>query len=160
MSIFVAPNQARYRLSKSNSAFVTQLAMVGKTRDLVTAVALAIAVNRFADLPGGSIDSPEEYFQQQAGLNAADAINIINEMVPVDYKTALETAKDLYLIRYELAQRPFSAFGYDLSKGIAAIFGLNNHLPPNILDCIRHHGAELTNRANRFHEIITELKKD
>lgn len=160
MSIYIQASQAVFRLPAGNSSFITQLAASGKSRDLPTAIALGIAATQTADLPAGRVDSPEEFFLQQSGVNAADAVNVINELCPVDYRTALAVAKDLYLVRYELAYKPFDAFGYNLERGITAVFGLNNHIPSDILECIRCNAKEITAKVHHFKEIIQNLKKD
>lgn len=160
MSIYVTAQQAAFKLNPTNSAFVTQMAASAKSRDLCTAIALAIAVSTYADLPAGKVDSPEEFFEQQAGVNAADAVSVINDLFPVDYRTVLKVAKDLFLIRYELAQKPFAAFGYDFKSGISNVFGLQNHLPEDVLKTIECSASEILPKVGRFREIIENLRKE
>lgn len=160
MSIFVSATQAVFKLSPGNSAFVTQMAASMKSRDLPTAIALAIAVNTFADLPAGKVDSPEEFFDNQAGVNAADAISVINDLFPVDFRSALRIAKELYLVRYELAQKPFAAFGYDLKCGVESIFGLQAHLSEEVLKAMACHADLIVPKVGRFREIVQNLRKE
>lgn len=160
MSIFVSATQAAFKLSPTNSAFVTQMAAASNSRGLPTAIALAIAVNTFTDLPAGNVDSPEEYFDQQSGRNAADAISVINDLFPVDYRSAIRIARELYLIRYELAQKPFQAFGYNHKQGVACIFGLQAHMSEEVLNAIECSPSEILPKVGRFREIIENLRKE
>lgn len=159
MSNFVSTTQAPFRLCASNAAYISQMSVSGRSRDLPTAIGLAIACNRLITLPG-QVDSPESYYAQQGGMDTADAISLLNEIMPVDYKTALKVSLDLFLVRYELSVKPFEAFGIGREHGLASIFGLTAHLPPNVLDCMRDHAREITDRADRFTSIIAELRKD
>lgn len=159
MSNVVSASQARIRLSTEESSFISQLAMSGRSRDLPTAIALAIAACRDIALPGGDVHSPEEYFLQQVGVTASDAISVINELVPVDYRTAIEQAKNLYLIRYEMAQKPFANFGVSRQCGLSSIFGLTAHLPNDVIECIKNNGREITGKSEMFYGVIKSLIK-
>lgn len=160
MSIYVTGHQAMFKLNPSNSAFVTQMAVSSKGRTLATAIALAIAVNTYSDLPAGRVDSPEEFFAQSAGVNAADAVSVINDLFPVDYKSALRIAKELYLIRYELAQKPFDAFGYNHKCGLSSVFGLQAHLSEEVIKAIDCTPELIIPLVGRFREIIENLRKE
>lgn len=158
MSNYVSTSQAPFRLCAANSAFISQMSVSGKSRDLLTAIALALACNRLISIPG-NVDSPEEYFAQQGGMDTADAVSLINEIMPVDYKTVLKVALDLFLVRYELSHKPFEAFGIDRKDGLSSVFGLNAHMSRDIIECIRDHGYVITERCERFTHIMQELRK-
>lgn len=160
MSHFYTAQQATFRLKPSSSAFLTQMAASGRGRDLTTSIALAMVASELAKFPAGEIESPETYFTENAGTCSAEVVNTINELVPVDYRCALELAKNLFLIRYEMAYRPFQALGYDRSLGIRSIFGLSAHLSNDVLECIRANGQEITDKYARFKELVQDLKKD
>ena len=160
MSNFYTSSQAMFRLTEKTTAWVSQMAASGKSKDLPVTIGLAMTACAMATLPGGNIDSPEEFFLTNAGVAAADAVDIINELMPVDYKFAMTLAKDLYLVRYELAMRPFQALGYDFDKGLATIFGLNAHIPANVLECIRHSARDIINSFEHFNRIVESIRKE
>ena len=160
MGNFHSPAQAMFRLSRDNSAFLTQLSAGVLGRSLGIAVALAVACNRSVTLPGGDLESPEKYFMEHSGVDMAEAVSVINEITPVDFKTVLDVAKNLYLVRYELAQKPFMAFGSGQVSGIAGIFGLSAHVAPCILETLENDSSAIMRNAERFYEIIKELRKD
>lgn len=160
MSAYFTAQQAAFRLSQSNSAYISQMLAAAKGRDLTTTIALAMVVCKLTPLPGGVVESPESFFNENGGVSGAEAIGVLNNLVPVDYKGALEIGRNLYLVRYELATCPFNAFGYDRSKGIASVFGLNAHLSKDVLNCIRENGQEITTKYEKFLEIVNQLKKD
>lgn len=160
MSNFVSLTQSAFRLKPEQSAFITQLVASGRGRETVFAIALALALSRICNLPGGEVESPEAYFDNQVSTDAVDALQLINEIVPVDYRTALALTRALYLTRYELANRPFNAFGVDRSNGVAAIFGLNEHIAPDILTLMQVNAQSITENAERFHQVIKALRKD
>lgn len=160
MSQFFSAQQAVFRLKPSASAFVTYLASSGRGRDLTTTIALAMVACEMTKFPAGEVESPDAYFTDNAAITAAEAINVINELVPVDYRLALKLAKDMFLIRYESAYRPYKALGYDRSKGIRSIFGLSAHLSNDVLDCIQCNANEITEKYSRFQELVYDIKKD
>ncbi len=160
MSNFYTPQQAMFRLSDKNSAFITQTNASGKGKSLTMTIALAMTACAMVSLPGGNVDSPEEYFLSNAGVIAAEAIETVNQILPVDYKTAMTLAKDLYLIRYEQAMRPFSALGYDYDDGLSTLFGLNAHLPTNVIECIRKDARVIIKNIDRLKSIIDSIRKE
>lgn len=159
MSNFYTASQSRFRMSQASSAFITQLSSGSRGRELVTSIALAMAVCEMSALPAGEVQDPQTHFLTQAGVCGAEAVGIINELVPVDYAIALDIAKGLYLARYELAVKPFAAFGYKLSDGVPSLLGLKNHLPDNVIACMQSNGSEIADKFRRFKEVIGELKK-
>ena len=160
MGNFYTASQAQFRLSRDSSSFLTQLSSTANGRSLPIAVALAIACNRSVQLPGGDLESPEKYFLEQSGVDMATVVGVINEIAPVDYRTTLELAKNLFLVRYELAQKPFAAFGANYTSGIAAIFGLSTHISADIIETLEKDSNKITLNVARFHAIIQELRKD
>lgn len=157
---FYTSQQSHLRLNESSSAYLTQLSAAGRTRDLPVTIALAMAACSLVSLPGGNLESPEDYFLTNGGTIAAEAIEAVNEIIPVDFRTALTLAKDLFLIRYEAAQRPFQAFGYDFDNGLATVFGLNAHLPQNVVDIIAKDAREVIKHFNRLTSIIASIRKE
>lgn len=151
--------QARFKLSKGSSAFITQLVTSSRASELPTTIALAIAVSKTAMLPAGAVESIETYFMDQAGRQAAEAIGVVNELVPVNYRLAIDIAKQLYHIRYETSAMPFRAMGYDMADGIAALFGLSKHLSKDVLACMQSNAGEISMKAGRFEDILNELRK-
>lgn len=160
MSNFYSSTQAMFRLSDKASAYVTQHAAAGKSRELPVTIALAMAACQLVSLPGGDVDSPEEYFLSNAGVIAAEAIESVNEIMPVNFKQALELTKNLYLVRYELAQKPFKAFGYTYEEGLASLFGLNNHLPEDVLHCMRTFARDIIYNFNQLNIVIESIRKE
>lgn len=160
MSNFYTSSQAQFRLNEKTSAWVTQMTAAGKSKELPVTIALAMNVCAMASLPGGEVDSPEEYFLTNSSVLGADALEIINEIMPVDYKLTMTLAKALYLVRYELAVRPFQALGYDFDKGLATMFGLNAHIPTDVLECIRHHAREIIKNKEHFNSLIASIRKE
>lgn len=159
MSQYYNSQQAAFRLSQANSAFINQLLVSGRGKELPTTIALAMFAAAKADLPGGTVESPEAYFMENVGANSAEAINTLNEIVPVDYRRAIDLARKIYLLRYELAVKPFHAFGYNLTEGINSIFGLCAHLPEDVLKCMQCNAADITCKYMRFNEIFNEIEK-
>lgn len=161
MSQFYTASQAGFRLSSSNSAWMNQMLMSGRSRQAAISFALAMAVNKMSDLPAGRLadDNAGEYFLNQAGIAGSTVAGVINELMPVDIREVLRLAKSLYTNRYEQAYRPYEEFGVNRSKGIASIFGLNYHFSEDTLDVVRTQGQAITDAYSRFVEIIKELKK-
>lgn len=157
---YYTSEQAPFRLSQSNSSYLSQLMATGKSRTQITSIALAMLMVHLTPLPGGEIESPAAFFMENGGVAAAELIGTINNMAPVNCRQTIDLAKQLYLIRYEMANCPFSAFGYDRKEGIESIFGLKAHLGDDVLKVMRESAQEITNVFARFKEIAAELKKD
>lgn len=152
--------QATYRLSPGNSAYMSQLMATTRSRSQTTTIALAMLMVHLTPLPGGEVDSPEAFFMDNGGTAAAELIGVINNLAPVNCKEIINTAKQLYLVRYEMATCPFGAFGYDRRDGIESIFGLKAHLSDATLKIMQESAQDITSTYERFKEIASELKKD
>ncbi len=162
MSNFYSASQAAFRLKPATSGWVSQMAASGRSRQLYMAIALAMVANKMSDLPNGKLEGQgaQEYFLQQAGVSGAEVIGIINELMPVDHRAAASIAQNFYANRYENAFCPYTEFGANREKGLAAIFGLNCHFSEDVLDCMRKHGYEITNAYEYLLELVAQLRKE
>lgn len=160
MSSFYNSKQSVFRLTNGNSSFINSMMVSGRGKELSTSIALAMYVSGTVSLPGGEIESPETYFDENGATLGTEFLGTLNELVPIDYRCALDIAKRLYLTRYEIAQCPYTAFGVDRRNGVYSVFGLNNHLSPEVLNCLSTHGQVITDLYSRFKDIASELKKD
>ena len=159
MSNYYQSSQSVYRLCAGNSEFINTMLISQRGRELPTTIALAMLVAGGITLPGGEIESPEAYFTQTASALGLEFLGVLNEVLPVDYRRAIEIAKGLFLTRYEIATCPFNAFGVVRTHGLASIFGLNAHLGEDVLDCMRANGQRITDLYDRFKTIEAEMRK-
>lgn len=120
------------RLDRTSQSYINTLVTTGSSRDLDVTIALAMLMSAMVDIPTND-DDIEEYWRSQASAPATDFVNAVNNLMPVDYRQALELARKLFVQRYEAATMPFKGFSVTRREGVAAVFGLTKHIPENIL---------------------------
>lgn len=120
------------RLDRASKSYIETLMMTGKSRDLDVTIALAMVMSSLVDLPSKG-DDVEEFWKSQAAAPASDFVNAINNLMPVDYRQALELARKLFVQRYEAATMPFKGFSVSRREGVAAVYGMTKHIPDNVL---------------------------
>lgn len=145
------------KLSPAQNAYLNQLTSSGRSRELPVTIAIGMVISSL--IPNAQDCEPLNTFGSQAALPALDFLNAINTITPVDFRQAMELARNFYVQRHEAYSCPFHAFTPSAKEGICSLFGLTKHIPANVLEVMNCDSITITRHFMEMRDIACALAK-
>ena len=147
------------KLSADTRTFLNGLASGGRSRNLMTSIALGRALANTLSMPSSPVEDLRSFYRTTLQLGVQEKVSDINELIVVDCDAVLDYTYRFYAFRYGAAY-PSGKIFCNLQETIVSDFlGAGMVLDQASLDAIKAFPVQLTSVVNGFIQCFQELSQ-
>lgn len=134
--------------------FISYLGANGRGKKLSTSIAIAKCIADSLILPTSELENVDISYKSMCAIDANSKISPINEVVLLDIECISEYILKFWKVRYYTMFPRYPMSGYDKSKAILSLFGLDYAIDKNTIEIITNEFIEVAKIYNTLHLVL------
>ena len=146
-------------LSRDSVAFVEQVTTSNQARSIHASLALARVLAYGVELPSMKLEDLMGHYQDHCLPEITKKINDINELVLVDFQTALDLCYQFYMTRYHVVYPIDSVAAFNKATAVEDFFGISRGVSRATISHIQSAPDVISKYCRGFSQLCEDLKK-
>lgn len=147
------------KLGPQSQSFVTEMASLNASRNMVSTLALARALTLCSNLPSTPVEDIDAFFRTHVQPELEVTLSAVNELMVVDVKAVAEYAFKFYKVRYSAAHPQCNVFSFACDTAVEDFFNISRSVDAAAISVIRCEASTISVRLNKFVKLIEDLTK-
>ena len=146
------------KLSKDSRDFISELSLVGRSKELQTSLAVARVLANDLPIPSTPVESIVSFYGFQCKVQVESILNTINEICLLDVSTVLDYTAKFYKLRYDACHPNKTVLALNKETAVVDFFGISSVIDASAIKTISEDPVKMTDLINKFVNIKQELK--
>lgn len=148
------------KLSLAGQEFVSALNANGRSRELLTSVALARAIADTLPAPATLVDNVTSYYKVNSSIQVSSIISGINEIAVIDVDSVSQLVEKFYAHRYAYFNKACPMIALVPDTAIEDFFGISVFIPKEALAAIKADPINTTKLYTLASKFIAEVNNE